>query len=244
MPWEDNLSSKSAIDYLIDIGTDIAKHIAQIKKFENNNSDQVFGYSQLRTQVATSLEELNTWWRHWEADHAQPATEVISQPVNGEPLFPTLLEYDMPWTAYTVCNYNAMRILLLQLWNMLQPIPGSSQTTSQGVVLDMPNPTALLGITSNIKGLACEILRSLKYSYRKSRRFIFTGSFLFIQDTAYGCFDEGSKEAVWVATHGWVELANFDSIEDANLLRRLLPLGRIRAGDVSEGMSSKASRVL
>jgi hypothetical protein len=244
VPWEDNPASKSTIDYLIDIGTDIAEYVAQIKNYDNNKSDQEFEYSQLRTQVAISLEELNAWWRQWEVDHAQPAIEVTSHQVTGEPLFPTLLEYDMPWTAFTVCNYNAMRILLLQLWHMLQPISGLTQTADQDVVLDMPNSTALLGITSNIKGLACEILRSLKYSYGKCRRFIFTSSFLFLQDTAYGCFDQDSQEAVWVARHGWAELANFDNIEDANLLKKLLPLGQIRAGDVSVGMSSKASRVL
>ena len=230
VPWEDNPASKSTIDHLIDIGTDITEYIAQIKRYDNSKSGQEFEYSQLRTQVANSLEELNACWQQWESHHTQPATEVTSHQLTGEPLFPTLLEYDMPWTAFTVCNYNAMRILLLQLWHMLQSIPGSTQTTDRGVVLDMPNPTALLGITSNIKGLACEILRSLKYAYGKCRRFIFTSSFLFLQDTAYGCFDRNSKEAVRVARHGWAELADSNNIEDENLLKRLLPLGQIRAG--------------
>lgn len=230
LPWEDNPASKTTIDYLIDIGTDIAEYIAQISKYISK-SGQEFEYSQLRTQVAASLEELNAWWRQWEADHAQPAIEVASHQVAGELLFLTTLEYDMPWTAFTVCNYNAMRILLLQLWHMLRPMPifGLNRPTNHDVLLDVPNSTPLLGITSNVKGLACEILRSLKYSYRKCRRVIFTSSFFFLQDTAYGCFDQDSKEAIWIARHGWADSADSDNIEDKNLLRGLLPFGRIRA---------------
>ena len=159
--------------------------------------------------------------------------EMTSHRATSAPLFPTLLEHDMLQTAFMVCTYDAIRILLLQLWHMLQLFPNSIQTTGQVIVLDMPNRMALLGITSDTKGLACEILRSLKYCYGKSRRFIGTFTFLFIQDEAYGCFDQGSKEAIWVAGHGWAELANFVDIEDANLLKRLLPRGQIKAGDVS-----------
>lgn len=114
---------------------------------------------------------------------------------------------------------------------MLQLFPNSMQAEEQDVVLDLPNRTALLGITSDIKGLASEILRSLEYSYGKSRRFVSTFSFFFIQDVAYGCFDKGSKEAMWVIEHGWAESAKFDHIEDSNLLK--IPMGLIKAGDIS-----------
>ena len=226
VPWEDDPTSKSAMDYLVDIGTDIAEYLAQIKIYDSSTSNRELEYSQIRAQVATSLEELNIWWRQWEAEHPQPATEVISHRSTSEPLFPTLLEYDSLWTAFTLSIYDAMRILLLQLWHKLQLFPNPIQTTDQGVVLDIPNKSALLGITSDIKSLACEILRSLKYCYGKSRRFVSTFTFLFIQDVAYGCFEPGSKEAIWVAEHGWAELESFPDIEDANLLKRLLPWGR------------------
>jgi hypothetical protein len=229
VPWEDEPTSKLAIDYLVDIGIDITEYLAQIKIYvSRESSHEQLEFSQLRNQVATSLEELNAWWHQREAEHAQAATEVTSHQVISKPLFPTLLEYDTPWTAFTVCIYDAIRILLLQLWHMLQLFSNSFQSIDQGVVLDMPNRTALLGITSDTKGLASEILRSLTYCYRQSRRFISTFTFLFIQDVAYGCFDQNSQEAMWVARHGWAELANFDDIEHANLLKRLLPSGQIR----------------
>lgn len=231
VPWEDEPTSKSAIDYLVDIGTDIAEYLAQINASNNSKSlSQELEYSQLRAQISMSLEELNTWWHQREAEHSLTATEMPSHMVICKPLFPTLLEYDMVSTAFMVCTYDAIRILLLQLWHMVQPFPNSVQSIgNNGVVLDMPNTTPLLGITSDTKGLACEILRSLTYCYRMSRRFISTFTFLFIQDVAYGCFDRDSKEALWVARHGWSELAGFDDVEHANLLKRLLPSGHIRA---------------
>jgi hypothetical protein len=45
-----------------------------------------------------------------------------------------------------------------------------------------------------------------------------------------GCFDLDSREALWVSEHGWAEPENTDDFEDANLLRRLLPLSQIKAG--------------
>lgn len=233
VPWEDDPASKSFMDYLVDVGADIAEYLARIKPYECNKSTHELEYSQIRIEVAASLGELNTWWCEWEAVHPHPAVEVISHPETRKPLFPTHLEYESLWTAFTVSVYDAMRILLLQLWHRLQHLPPNpTQATTQPVVLNTPNGTALLGITSDSQGLASEILRSLKYCYGKSRRFVSTFTFLFIQDVAYGCFERGSEEALWVAEHGWADLGSFPDIEDANLLKRLLPLRQIHAGDI------------
>ena len=115
VPWEDDPTSKSSIDYLVDIGTDVAECFAQIKTYNSSKSKQEIENSKLRAQAAMSLEELNAWWRQREEEHAQVVTVVASPRATGEPLFPTLLEYDMLWTAFAICTYNAIRILLLQL---------------------------------------------------------------------------------------------------------------------------------
>jgi len=214
------------MDYLVDIGADMAEYNAQLKAYDNK-SNQFPGYSQLRTQAATSLEELNIWWRQWEAENENSVREVTPHLTARDQLFSTLLEYDTLSAAFTVCMYNATRILLLQLWQRLQLFPSPTRTTNPDVILDTPNRTALLGITSDTKGLASEILRSLKYSYKKSRRLVFTFSFFFLRGVAYGCFDQGSQEAIWVAGRAWAELGNLDDIEDANLLDALLPVDRI-----------------
>lgn len=154
-----------------------------------------------------------------------------SHQTTSEPLFPnlTILEYDMLWTAFTVCIYDAIRILLLQLWDTVQLLPILRQTIDHSVLLDVPNRTALLGITSDIKGLACEILRSLNIAMESldalSIHLIY-GSF---KTYHTGVLIRGSKEAIWITEHGWAELADSDDIGDANLLRRLVPIGQIQA---------------
>ncbi|KFX89149.1 hypothetical protein O988_08742 [Pseudogymnoascus sp. VKM F-3808] len=226
VPWEDNPTGKLAIDYLVDIGADIAEYIAYIEKYDDSWKS---GYSDIRSQVATSLNELNLWWSHWEAENAHSATEIPLYPTTTPAIFTTLLRYNRIDTAFTVCIYDAMRILLLQLWQMLERHRNPLEATyHRGIILDLPNQTALLGITSSIKGLASEILRSLEFCYGEFPRFIYSVSFLFIQDVAYGCFDKGSEEAIWIAEHGWAERAKGDHIEEANLLKRLLPFGQIR----------------
>lgn len=133
---------------------------------------------------------LNSWWRHWEAEDTHSAIEIPLYPTTPS-ILPTLLKYNRLDTAFTICIYNAMRILLLQLWQTLRhhPNPIEATTYDRGIILDLPNETALLGITSDIKGLAREILRSLECCYGEFSRFTCTVSFLFIQDVAYGCFD-------------------------------------------------------
>ncbi|KAF4415473.1 hypothetical protein FACUT_13377 [Fusarium acutatum] len=101
LPWEDDPASKSAVDYLVDIGADIAGYIAQIKGYDNKNRNYEFERSRLTRQVASSLQELNIWWQQWEANHTRPASEVALHQGTGEPVFPTLLDYDMPWTGFT-----------------------------------------------------------------------------------------------------------------------------------------------
>jgi hypothetical protein len=229
LPWEDDPGSKSAIDHLIDIGADIAEYVAQTKRHNDKSHGQEPKRSRLTRQVAASLQELNCWWQQWGANRTQLATEVALEERNAEALFPTLLEYDLPWTAFAVCTYNAMRILLLQLSNTLQLGSCQAPAIHQSIILDLPNHTGLLGITSDTRGLAREILRSLTYSYRMSRRIIFSCGFFFIRDVAYGCFPRESREAAWVAGHGWAGPMDSKCIEDLNLLRMMPPLGRIKA---------------
>lgn len=229
MPWEDDPASKSAVDYLVDIGADVAKYIAQVQGYNHKTKNDEAERSRLTRQVISSLQDLNSWWQQWEATHTIPASEVPSHRGTDEPIFPTLLDYDMPWTAFATCTYNAMRILLLQLLSKLLLTTCSDPGNQQDAILDVPNPTALLGITSDIRGLAHEILRSLRYSYRMSPRIIFSCSFFFIRDVAYGCFPRESEEAQWVIRHGWAESLDTECAEDMNLLKMMRPLGQIKA---------------
>ncbi|PVH74919.1 hypothetical protein DL98DRAFT_575375 [Cadophora sp. DSE1049] len=223
VPWENDPTSKTPIDYLVDIGTDICEYNYNLKELNARLDNQDAGYHDLATEVSRSIEKLNSWWHTWEIEHGNVAAETIP-PTMFTP-FPTILEYNTPWDAFTICLYDVIRILLLQLWETLLPF-----SSSHPVILDEGNTTALLGITSDMKGPACEILRSLRYSYRMSRRFVYTVSFLVISDVAYGCFDRDSTEARWLVEHGWAELESSDDVADRNILKVVLPLGQIRIG--------------
>ena len=223
IPWEDNPASKTPIDHLIDIGTDICQYNHILEGLDGRFHSNEAEYHNLATQVSTSFGELNTWWRKWEINHANAATETTAPSKSSA--FSTILEYKTLWDAFTICIYDVVRILLLQLWGALRPF-----SNFYPLVLNEPNNTVLLGISSSLEGLACEILRSLGYSYRMSRRFVYTSSFLVISDVAYGCFDRESKEARWLVEHGWAELEGQDDVEDVNILNVMLPLGQIKIG--------------
>ena len=221
IPWEDNPASKTPIDHLIDIGTDICQYNHILEGLDGRFHSNEAEYHNLATQVSTSFGELNTWWRKWEINHANAATETTAPSKSSA--FSTILEYKTLWDAFTICIYDVVRILLLQLWEALRPSTNVTLFT-----LDEPNDTVLLGISSNFKGLACEILRSLGYSYRRSRRFVYTSSFLVISDVAYGCLDRDSREARWLAEHEWADLQGPDDVDEVNILNVVLPSGQIK----------------
>jgi hypothetical protein len=240
VPWEDDPTSKLPIDYLVDIGADIAECIAKIKAFNDSSASllhcQVISeYTALKSQVASSIEELNMWWCWWEVSNANCAIEIAPSSPDKTP-FVTLLQFDSLWQAFTVSTYAAMRILLLQLWHyLLQHAPPSLPLdidfvmNPEEVVLDVPNTSPLLGITASTQALAAEILRTFSYCYGCTSRFVTTVSFLFIQDVAYGCFPPESEEAKWAARHGWADFlhnSRGSDVRDENLLNRLVPLGQ------------------
>jgi hypothetical protein len=192
----------------VDIGADIAECIAKIKAFNDTSAtlqhcQVITAYSTFKSQVASSIEELNMWWCHWEVNNAKCAREVAPHLPDRTP-FTTLLKFDSLWQAFTVSTYAAMRILLSQLWQYLAlhtppslPLDINFFMNPEEVFLDVPNTSPLLGITSSTQALASEILRTLSYCYGCTSRFITTVSFLFIQDVAYGCFSPESEEAKW-----------------------------------------------
>ena len=227
VPWEDDIGTKLPMDYLVDIIADVANCLADVRTFHGVAQNHDPYWAQLRVQVAICVKELNTWWCQWEANHSQAVRKAPSHPATNDQFLPTLLEYDTLRTAYEICFYNTVRILLLQLCKTFQLFPNQNPGTDSAIILDIPNPTILLGISSDSPGLAREILWSLKYCYGKSRRFVFMFSFLFIQEVAYGCFAKDSEEAEWFISQKWDGLLTVDDIEDANLLRRLLPEGKI-----------------
>lgn len=219
---------RSEIGQLLDIGSDIAEVVVWINSNYNSEDHNLPLSSHLVGLTANLIQRLNTWWQSWEAVRLKSVVATVECSANNSIPLSKQIQYNSAWTAFTVCLYNAIRIIALQTWNRLQHVACMPPCYSQGCVLDMTGSTILLGITSDIKGLAYEIMQSLAFSYRQSHRFIFTISFLFIQDVAYGCFNPRSQEAQWIAQHRWTEFAHYGDLRDLNILKRIGPLGKIK----------------
>jgi len=205
VPWEDDPSSKSPFDQLIDIFCDCADYFAEIKGCKEGMMPyQIYN---LKSKVLKSLEDLNAWWQGSSLRDEGTCKEVMADPKititrdTDGPLFLTLLEYSGLWDAYMLCTYNATRIILLQSLEVLGRADGSGssgETTQTPASSSQASSTPLLGISSDIKLLAYEILRSIEYCSVTSQQFMGTFTCLFVIDIAYICLDEDSRESRWL----------------------------------------------
>jgi len=152
------------------------------------------------------LKQLNNWWLDWRKSHPHACKTFFPDPKltitkDSEGLiFPTLLQYDSIWTAHTVCLYDTARILLLHIWNKLARYLKTGE--EEEFMLSKPNDTPLLGITSDITGLAHEIIRTSEYCHEPSHRFVGTFCVVLPQDVAYACLCPQSREARFLARQG------------------------------------------
>lgn len=151
--------------------------------------------------------ELNCWWRRWILLNPKVCREVKPNPKStvtadaDGPLFATVLQFTKLWDAYTLCSYDCARLFLLHLLRSLAPAHEDflkAGAYPDSVILDEPNNSPLLGITSDMTGLGHEIIRSFAYCYASSGGFM--GSFVVVTvlDGAFGALMPGSREANWV----------------------------------------------
>jgi len=202
VPWEDDPQSKMPADYLIDILCDTAGILADVLQHGPAGSSECSGH---RREIEGLLDHLNDWWREWSSTHSQSCQAVSPDPSititkdSAGLIFPTLLWYDSIWTAQTVCLYDTARIILLTMWEIL--LRGLNVPLEVPMPTE-PNDTPLLGISSDITGLAHEIIRSLEYCHEESWRFIGTFCVILPQDVAYSCLRPESREKKFLARQG------------------------------------------
>jgi hypothetical protein len=142
------------------------------------------------------IEESNGHWRdriYRYLQHVQdvPLENSLLRDEEG-PLFDSSLFYDNIWTTHAYSLFNTTRILLLKTWKTLC---NASNEPLENPILDEPNDSPVLGITSDIVGLAKEVIRSLDYCHHPSRQFMGTFRAVLPQDVAYACLDPESREA-------------------------------------------------
>lgn len=209
VPWEDDPGSKMPAEYLIDLLSDIAGILADLS---------IIPPSELRSTLEHAFEYLNAWWREWISNHPHACEEYPANPTcttthdSRGLMFPTLLRYSTIWHAHAISLHATARLLLLHIWT--RALPQATRDLSD-VVLDEPNSSPLLGISSKVTGLAHEVIRSIDYCQEQSRRFVGTFCVILPQDIAYGSLDPASREAR--ALTGGGPCAFFESKERACL---------------------------
>lgn len=88
---------------------------------------------------------------------------------------------------------------------------------------DEPNPLPLLGISTDARGLALEIFRSIEFCEHQSRKFMGTFCILFPILYAQQCLGPNSREGKWLASLSKRRFESFKSIEADVRLSEGLP---------------------
>lgn len=165
----------------------------------------------IKNRVFASLRDLNFWWKAWLQNSPDPCQEYPVEPENSfskdatGTVFETLLQFSRLAAAYTLCTYNATRILLLRI--LLRISQAEEQTVyhmgyysaAELNLLEEPNDkkTPLLGVSSNIEGLAHEIFRAIEYVHHQTQDFMTSFANFYLLDIAYSALDPRSREAKW-----------------------------------------------
>lgn len=214
MPWEDDPQSKKPIDFLVDLLADISELIADID--EDCRGITALDFCSFKNRAVNTLHSLNAWWEDWLSKHPKACKEVpsTSEPRiikdADRPPFPKVLAYDGLWTANIVITHDALRILLLQVWQFIVNADASVLKCEPDLPFDKPNDTPLLGISSDIHGLAREVLRSLEYCHEHSECFLGTICSFLALDVAYGVLDKESREGRWLWENAWTDLSKMN----------------------------------
>ncbi|EPE32962.1 hypothetical protein GLAREA_05974 [Glarea lozoyensis ATCC 20868] len=200
VPWENDLTSKEPLDYLFDILCDITMYLEESRK---QAGVKPVPSAELEAKVLASLQQLDTWWKYWIRLNPYPCREfaidsdstLYTKDAEGV-IFPTILVYNGLNTAYTLCTYNATRMLLLKLQ---ETFPRShAHPTGFESPNDPHSQVPLLGLSSDYQGLAYEIFRSAEYLHVESDQFMVSFTSMFIFDIAYSALDPKSREAKWL----------------------------------------------
>jgi hypothetical protein len=194
IPWEEDSKAKQAVDFLMDILCDIANYRARLPRLRTVKEEDT-----LSKNVLSTFEELNNWWETWGLPSGLSCVETQANNQNSVfhdaegPVLETILQYHDVWTAHNICTYDAARILLLGLLTALIP-----RETLSMILLEVPNSTPLLGRTSDTKGLALEIIRSLDDTNAHYENFMGTYCVALIIDIAYTSFEPSSRIRRWL----------------------------------------------
>jgi hypothetical protein len=224
IPWEANPASKLPFDFLVDILCDIADVRVEVKELLERFDKERYGAT--KTKALATMSDLDSWWNEWALMNPRVCWTVKTNTqstvlVDSDgPLYPTSLEYTSIDAAYIVSAYDAARILLLQVLTSL------GLQAAPDFVQNDPTGSSLLGISSDISGLAHEIVRSIEYCSTQSGHFMGSFSGILILDIAYSALERGSRVRKWLLRNSMVGPDSFEAEyadEKDNLEIAMLP---------------------
>jgi hypothetical protein len=198
VPWEDDLQSKSVLDFLLDIHCDFS---GLLEDLDAELATRAPRYLDLQVQAESLIRDLNDWWRQWLTNNhntgreVAPVRDTIMADEEGL-LYPTLLSFDDYWDAYSVTMHNALRILLLQVRQVLSDRSPTTKAFSEPALLDETNSTVLQGISSDMVALAHENMRLIEYFHVHS--WVGTACVRYPLNVTYGCYEKDSRMAKWL----------------------------------------------
>ena len=219
IPWEDSPETKDAFDYLMDIICDVPSIVedTDLLSHSSSNMEGLRGealFLDIAHRMDQALSELDAWWRGWATKNLdrvverQPnSTDRVSYDEEG-PLFHTVLFYESYWECYVTIFHNAVRVILLGIWQQL-----CNMSYAESHPVKTPNhevnPLPLLGVSIDKRGLALEIFRSLEFCEHQSKKFMGTFCILFPILYAQQCLDPTSREGRWLLSLSTRSLVSF-----------------------------------
>jgi hypothetical protein len=123
--------------------------------------------------------------------------------------------------------HNTGRILILESLKQLNTAFPTTYSSADLLILDQPNPSPLLGISSNSTELACEMFRCLEYCNQHSRKHLGTFCLLFAVKVVADCLDadKNPREVRWLRSNIPPSISNVNGFEiGCQVLQNLPPL--------------------
>ncbi|KAL6791008.1 hypothetical protein J3E68DRAFT_443281 [Trichoderma sp. SZMC 28012] len=173
VPWSNDPTSKTTMDYLLDIFCHLPGVVEDMKALRATTSateELSVSYIILGFQIMALVRRLISWRIKWEEDHSNTyfnvGWDILKQLgvvyLDSYP-FPTAIFFSEPVRATELCMYNALLVLLQQLWKQLPDYVGLTSPFDE-VNSSWPQPSIFLapgnGSAEEVVGEICKLVYS------------------------------------------------------------------------------------
>ncbi|KAL7932968.1 hypothetical protein V8C35DRAFT_66971 [Trichoderma chlorosporum] len=171
VPWANDPTSKTTTDCLLDIFCHLPGVVEDMKalKASTNAAEELsVSYIILGLQIKALVEKLISWRIKWEEDYSNTyfnvGWDILKQLgvayLDSYP-FPTAIFFSEPVRVTELCMYNALLVLLQQLWKQLPDYVGLTSPFDEGNS-SWPQPSIFLapgnGSAEEVVGEICKLV--------------------------------------------------------------------------------------